>query len=62
MSFEKYLQFYSDGNGKTMRAGGLETEFEFSVDLDDSHDYRLFTVGETEQFYMWKDEPDGQYI
>lgn len=21
--------------------------------------YRLFTVGETEQYYMWKDEPDG---
>lgn len=59
MSFEKYIQFYNGGdNGLTVRPK-KSREIEFSIVPDQAKDYRLFTVGETEQYYMWKDEPDG---
>lgn len=59
MSFEKYTRvFDGEPSGLTIRPKG-KCEIRFSLDKDSSKDYRLFTVGETEQFYMWKDEPDG---
>ena len=59
MSFEKYTRFYDGGNeGLTIRPRGT-CELKFDLDVCIDRDYRLFTTGETEQFYMWKDEPDG---
>lgn len=59
MSFEKYTRFF-DGESEsvTVRPQGSAT-FNFSLSKKQNTVYRLFTVGETEQYYMWKDEPDG---
>lgn len=58
MSFEKYFNFYEDyENGITVRPGKC-TEFDFSVNAKEDKRYRLFAVGETATFYMWKNEPD----
>ena len=59
-SFEKYTQIY-DGEplGMTIRPKGRTEELSFDLTPEENIRYRLFTVGETEQFYFWKDEPDG---
>ena len=63
MSFEKYTQLYNGGErGITLRPHGKKAEFSFTLSPDYNKSYRLFTVGETEQFYMWKDEPDGPFM
>lgn len=60
MSFEIYQQFFlSEPEGVTVRPKGAAAEFHFSADPKKNCRYRLFTVGETEQYYFWKDEPDG---
>lgn len=60
MSFERYTKFYDGGNrGTTIRPHKSAAEFSFNAELSDDTAYKLFTVGETEQYYMWKDEPDG---
>ncbi len=59
MSFEKYTRFFDgEPNGITVRPQN-SASFNFSAKKKQDTVYRLFTVGETEQFYMWKDEPDG---
>lgn len=59
MSFEKYTRFFeSEPNGVTLRPQ-KSASFNFSLSKKQDTVYRLFTVGETEQYYMWKDEPDG---
>ena len=63
MSFERYMQIYNDGaKGVTLRPGGKSADFSFTLDKNENVRYRLFTTGETEQFYFWKDEPDGPYL
>ena len=61
MSFESYNQFYSGGDcGTTIRVGGKRASFSFFLqNKKKDRKYRLFTTGETEQCYWWKDEPDG---
>ena len=60
MSFEVYQQFYNGGNcGTTIRVGGSCASFSFYADPKKDKKYRLFTTGESEQCYWWKDEPDG---
>ena len=63
MSFEHYQQIF-DGEpcGITLRAHGKSAELSFDLTAQEGKRYRLFTVGETEQYYMWKDEPDGQFL
>ena len=59
MSFEKYTQIYSgEDKGITLRPMGKGTSFSFSLDVKKDTRYRLFTTGESEMFYMWKNEPD----
>lgn len=59
MGFENYTQFYcNEPSGTTIRPKESIT-FSFTVQKKENVLYRLFTVGETEQYYMWKDEPDG---
>ncbi len=59
MSFEKYTQIYDgEPNGATVRPKGKAFELNFDLKSEANKKYRLFTVGETEQYYLWKDEPD----
>lgn len=63
MSFESYMQIYDGGEqGVTVRPHGEGVAFSFSLDKKEDKRYRLFTVGETAQFYFWKDEPDGLFL
>lgn len=63
MSFEKYTQFYDGNNtGMTIRPLGKAAELNFAANVKEDKRYRLFTVGETEQFYMWKNEPDSPQL
>ena len=58
MSFEKYFNFYEDyENGVTVRPGKT-AEFSFKQEAKKDKKYRLFTVGETATYYLWKNEPD----
>ncbi len=59
MGFEKYFNFYKNNNGTTIRPHKSSAEFTFLSEPKENTDYCLFTAGETEQFYQWKDEPDG---
>ncbi|MBQ9761267.1 MAG: hypothetical protein IJW16_07960 [Clostridia bacterium] len=60
MSFETYKQFYDGGDrGTTIRVGGARASFSFFAEPKKGKKYRLFTTGESEQCYWWKDEPDG---
>ena len=60
MSFEQYTPFYHDNDtGTTLRPMGKGASFVFSLDPKENTKYRLFTVGETEQYYLWKNEPDA---
>ena len=62
MSFETYKNFFEDyENGVTIRPQKT-AEFNFSVDLNADKKYRLFVVGETAMYYMWKNEPDTPQI
>ena len=60
MSFEQYTPIY-DGKqiGSTVRPHGKAFEVCFDLCPEADKKYRLFTVGETEQYYLWKDEPDN---
>ncbi|MBQ8345568.1 MAG: hypothetical protein IJY42_04815, partial [Clostridia bacterium] len=63
MSFERYTRIYDgEPNGMTMRPKGKGIDLSFAVEPKENVRYRLFTVGETEQYYMWKDEPDGPQL
>lgn len=60
MNCESYARFFDgEPEGVTIRPHGKAAEFHFSAEPKKDHRYRLFTVGETEQYYLWKDEPDG---
>lgn len=62
MNFESYKQFYDGGeSGTTIRVGGTAASFSFSAEPKKDTKYRLFTTGESEQCYWWKDEPDGPF-
>lgn len=61
MSFETFLSLYQDEQGTTLRPQGAGAAFSFHATAAEGKTYRLFTVGETEQYYMWKDEPDGPF-
>lgn len=57
---EKYVEIYSDyESGKTIKPCCEAAVFSFALDKKTNERYRLFVAGETENFYMWKDEPDG---
>ncbi len=59
MCFEQYTQIYRDEpNGTTVRPKGSSFDLSFDLIPEENKKYRLFTVGETEQYYLWKDEPD----
>lgn len=59
MNFESYRQIYDGGNaGTVLRPGGKAASFSFEQNVKKDTRYRLFTVGETNMFYQWKDEPD----
>ncbi|MBE6667761.1 MAG: hypothetical protein E7607_05590 [Ruminococcaceae bacterium] len=59
MEFEKYTQIFNEEpKGATVRPKGKAFELSFDLDRKADKNYRLFTVGETEQYYLWKDEPD----
>ncbi len=58
MSFEGYYNFYEDyENGVTVRPQKT-VEFNFAAELKPDKKYRLFVVGETATYYLWKNEPD----
>jgi len=59
MSFEDYTSFYIDDIGTTIRPLKDGADFNFMLKKQENSKYRLFTTGETEQFYFWKNEPDG---
>ncbi len=60
MSFETYhLIWKTEENGKVLRPQKEGAAFTFSLEPKSNKRYRLFTVGETAQFYQWKNEPDG---
>lgn len=63
MSFERYTQLYggTDG-GLVLRPMGKGQTLTFSLEKKENVRYRLFTVGETEQFYHWKNEPDCPFL
>ena len=59
MSFEKYTQIYEgEPHGMTIRPQKTSKDICFQLTPEEDVRYRLFTVGETEQYYLWKDEPD----
>lgn len=63
MSFEKYTQIYDGGaDGIKLRVGKGAKEINFTLDKKADTAYRLFTVGETDTYYLWKDEPDCPYM
>ena len=62
MSFEKYYSIYQNNSGIILRPGKAGAEFEFDGDIKENKRYKLFVVGETSQFYWWKDEPDGKFL
>ncbi len=58
MNFEKYYNFFEDyENGVTIRPQKT-VEFDFSANVKTDKKYRLFVVGETATYYLWKNEPD----
>lgn len=58
MNFEKYSNFFEDyENGVTVRPQKT-VEFNFAAELKPDKKYRLFVVGETATYYLWKNEPD----
>jgi len=59
VSFETYTPIYNgEPIGSTVRPKGNAFELCFDLKPEANKKYRLFTVGETEQYYLWKDEPD----
>jgi len=62
MGYERYINIRKDyTKGKTIRAGKAGYELCFELEPDINKRYRLFTVGETAQFYQWKNEPDAHF-
>ncbi|MBO5269961.1 MAG: hypothetical protein J6B77_04190 [Clostridia bacterium] len=61
MAFEQYKQVYC-GEGLTLRPKAAPQSITFHLKKKEHKTYRLFTVGETEQFYFWKNEPDSQFL
>ncbi|MBQ8600040.1 MAG: hypothetical protein IJ407_01480 [Clostridia bacterium] len=60
MSFETFHLLWTDyENGKTIRPLKEGVTFSFPFTIKKNKRYRLFTVGQTAQFYQWKNEPDG---
>lgn len=59
MSFENYTLLHINDEGTTIRPLKSGANFSFSLKPKKDTRYRLFTTGETEQFYFWKNEPDG---
>lgn len=60
MGFETYTPLYDGGDeGVTLRPRGEGVSFSLAASVTPHTRYCLFTVGETEQYYQWKDEPDG---
>lgn len=62
MTFEKYYGIYKDEKGITLRPKKGSAKFNFTADVKKDKRYKLFAVGETAQFYWWKDEPDGNLL
>ncbi len=60
--FERYDKFYESDSGTLLRPQGEAREFEFALTPARATRYRLFVTGETQLFYQWKDEPDGQFL
>ncbi len=59
---EKYKGIFRSDEGVTLRPKKKSAEFSFNLDVKDDMRYKLFCVGETSQFYWWKDEPDGRFL
>lgn len=60
MNFETYhLIWKTEEKGKVLRPQKEGASFTFSLEPKSDKRYRLFTVGQTNQFYQWKNEPDG---
>ena len=62
MSFENFKEVYRSSEGATLRVGGRAWSVEASFTPKENKCYKLFTVGETEQFYLWKNEPDCPHL
>lgn len=59
MSFENYIPIFDGGDeGVNLRPMGKAFVTEFDLDVKENKNYRLFTVGESEIFYQWKNEPN----
>ena len=61
MSYESYTRIWKDGKGKTIRPAKSGAEFCFEYEPKANKRYRLFTTGQTAQFYQWKNEPDAHF-
>ena len=61
MSYESYTRIWKDGKGKTIRPSKSGAEFVFEYEPKSNKRYRLFTTGQTAQFYQWKNEPDAHF-
>lgn len=60
MSFERFYPIWNDDKlGKVLRPQKEGATFAFSFSKKEGKRYRLFTAGQTNQFYQWKNEPDG---
>ncbi len=58
MGFEKYIPVYDGGDeGVNLRPMGKAFVAKFDFDVKENKNYRLFTTGESEMFYQWKNEP-----
>lgn len=57
MRFEKYIHVFKSEEGVNLRPKGKEYVTEFELDVKEDKNYRLFTVGETQSFCWWKNEP-----
>lgn len=57
MRYENYLSLFKDeGYSKTLRSKKNTTDVTFKLDKKPDTEYKLFTVGITEQFHPWKTE------
>ena len=58
MSFEKYLNFYNDDVGTTVRQNQSAVFTLNGKELDLKKEHKLFVTGDTALFYHFKTEPD----
>lgn len=62
MSFEKYTEIMNASHGSAVLRSGKEgKDISFTLDPEEGKRYRLFTTGNTCQFYQWKNEPDAHF-